>query len=162
MKQYQKFFQIENASLEFAPGALRSIARKAMKRDVGARALRGVIEDLMLAMLFELPEQKRPGSTYHITEEMVDNGSAPSSLRSHKGEEGKRVDHFRFRIFDVRLNSSATVLRLSQDRVHLRHSRGAKLLSLPNQVGGRRRHFSRTLPSENHTRPLPIDRGRRV
>jgi ATP-dependent Clp protease ATP-binding subunit ClpX len=84
VKQYQKFFQIENANLEFAPGALRAIARKAMKRDVGARALRAVIEELMLAMLFELPEQKSPGIIYQITEGMVEANQRPSLFEAVK------------------------------------------------------------------------------
>jgi ATP-dependent Clp protease ATP-binding subunit ClpX len=83
-KQYQKFFQLENARLEFTPGALRAIARKAMKRDVGARALRAVVEDLMLAMLFELPEQQRPGTVYEINESMVEGDRPPTLLETVK------------------------------------------------------------------------------
>ncbi len=55
IKQYMRFFEIENASLEFADGALQAIATQAMKRDVGARALRSVIEELMLELMYELP-----------------------------------------------------------------------------------------------------------
>ena len=78
-KQYQKFFQMENTRLEFTPGALRAIATKAMKRDVGARALRGVIEELMLEMMFDLPEHKQPDALYEITEDMV-LADCPASL----------------------------------------------------------------------------------
>ncbi|HUT58969.1 MAG TPA: ATP-dependent Clp protease ATP-binding subunit ClpX [Phycisphaerae bacterium] len=78
VKQYQKFFQLENATLEFTPEAMRAIADKALKRDVGARALRAVIEDLMMEMMFELPEQKRDSAVYEITEEMVTGDVEPT------------------------------------------------------------------------------------
>ncbi len=73
VKQYQRFFELESARLEFEPAALRAIARKAMTRDVGARALRGVVEQLMLELLYELPEAKDENATYVITEQMVES-----------------------------------------------------------------------------------------
>ncbi len=74
VKQYQKLFSLENCDLEFTDGALRSIARKAMKKETGARGLRSIIEDVMLDIMFELPEH--PGSRYVITERNVDTGEA--------------------------------------------------------------------------------------
>ncbi|HQL74648.1 MAG TPA: ATP-dependent Clp protease ATP-binding subunit ClpX [Phycisphaerae bacterium] len=71
VKQYQRFFQMENATLQFTDEALRAIAREAMRRDVGARALRGVVEDLMLDMMFDLPEHKEDHAVYEVTEGMV-------------------------------------------------------------------------------------------
>jgi ATP-dependent Clp protease ATP-binding subunit ClpX len=70
IKQYQKFFEMEGASLEFTPGALRLLAKKAMTRDTGARALRAVAEELMLDIMYELPERKR-GGKYIVTEDVV-------------------------------------------------------------------------------------------
>jgi ATP-dependent Clp protease ATP-binding subunit ClpX len=70
VKQYQKFFEMEGATLEFTTGALRLLAKKAMERDTGARALRAVTEELMLDIMYELPERKR-GSKYIVTEEIV-------------------------------------------------------------------------------------------
>ena len=64
VKQYGHLFKLENATLEFAEEALSTIAREAMKRDVGARALRGVVEDLMLELMYELPEAKEQDVTY--------------------------------------------------------------------------------------------------
>jgi len=58
VKQYQKFFEIEGAELEFAADALHTLAKKAMARSAGARGLRAVLEDLMLDLMFELPEAK--------------------------------------------------------------------------------------------------------
>jgi len=70
VKQYSKFFEMENAKLEFTDGALLAIAKKALKRDTGARALRGVVEELMLEVMYELPDQKEKGK-YVIDEDVV-------------------------------------------------------------------------------------------
>jgi ATP-dependent Clp protease ATP-binding subunit ClpX len=70
VKQYQKLFGLENCELEFTEPALRAIARKAMKKETGARGLRSIIEDVMLDIMFELPEHA--GSRYVITEKSVD------------------------------------------------------------------------------------------
>jgi ATP-dependent Clp protease ATP-binding subunit ClpX len=74
VKQYQKLFGMENSELEFTEGALRAIARKALRKETGARGLRSIIEDVMLDILFELPEHA--GSRYLITERNVDGGEA--------------------------------------------------------------------------------------
>jgi ATP-dependent Clp protease ATP-binding subunit ClpX len=58
IRQYQKFFEMENCTLEFTEDALREIVRKARDRDTGARALRGIIEELMLDIMYELPTHK--------------------------------------------------------------------------------------------------------
>ena len=70
VKQYKKFFEIEGAELEFTPGALRILAKKAMERETGARALRAVTEELMLDIMYDLPERKR-GSKYVVNEDIV-------------------------------------------------------------------------------------------
>jgi ATP-dependent Clp protease ATP-binding subunit ClpX len=61
VKQYQKFFEYEECELEFVPAALRVLADKAFKRETGARGLRGVMEELMLEPMYELPEHSRSG-----------------------------------------------------------------------------------------------------
>jgi ATP-dependent Clp protease ATP-binding subunit ClpX len=70
VKQYQKLFGTENCQLEFTDEALYAIARKAMKKDTGARGLRSIIEDVMLDVMFDLPDHS--GSSYVITERNVD------------------------------------------------------------------------------------------
>ncbi len=70
VRQYQKMFQMENADLEFTPGALQAIAKMALERETGARGLRAIVEALMLETMFELPEYG-PGSRFIITEEMI-------------------------------------------------------------------------------------------
>jgi len=74
LKQYTKLFRYNNAKLEFSEGAIREIAKKALKLNTGARALRGVVEDLMLEWQYELEDGQ--GKTYVVTEEVV-NGKAP-------------------------------------------------------------------------------------
>jgi len=69
LKQYQKLFRYHNATLEFTDGAVREIAKLALKHDTGARALRTVIEDLMLDIQYNVG--KIAGETYVITEEIV-------------------------------------------------------------------------------------------
>jgi len=84
VRQYQRLFQMEQTTLSFTEDALQAIARKAMTRQVGARALRSVIDDLMLEMMYELPEQKEAGAVYEITAEMVDGEIEPSLFAAHK------------------------------------------------------------------------------
>ena len=61
VKQYQKLFEYESCPLEFEPDALRAIAVKAQERETGARALRAVMEELMLGPMYELPEHADSG-----------------------------------------------------------------------------------------------------
>ncbi|MBX9656445.1 ATP-dependent Clp protease ATP-binding subunit ClpX [bacterium] len=57
VRQYKKLFELENAEVEFTDCALETIAQMAKDRDTGARALRSMIEDLMLDVMFDLPDQ---------------------------------------------------------------------------------------------------------
>jgi len=70
VRQYQKFFRMENSELEFTPGALRLIAERALKRDTGARALRAVCEELMLDMMYRLPDH-RHGGKFILSEDVI-------------------------------------------------------------------------------------------
>ncbi len=71
IKQYQKFFEMEDARLEFTNDALRALAQKALKRDTGARALRAITEELMVDLMYQLPDEPKP-ATYVITREIVE------------------------------------------------------------------------------------------
>jgi ATP-dependent Clp protease ATP-binding subunit ClpX len=71
VKQYQKFFRLEGSELEFTPRALELIAERALRRDTGARALRAVCEEIMLELMYLLPEQQQAGK-YVINEEIVE------------------------------------------------------------------------------------------
>ena len=75
VRQYQRFFEMENVRLEFAGDSLEAIAKRAMERDTGARALRSIVEELMLNLMYDLPEHKEEGAVYEITPEMVSRGA---------------------------------------------------------------------------------------
>ncbi len=70
IKQYQTLFSMENAELGFTDAALRTIAERAMEKDTGARALRSIIEEVMLDIMFDLPDQPA-GSRYVVDEDVV-------------------------------------------------------------------------------------------
>jgi len=69
-RQYQELFAMEGAKLEFTDEAVRAIAEKAHEKDVGARGLRAIVEDLMLDIMYELPDQP-PGMHYVVTKDVV-------------------------------------------------------------------------------------------
>lgn len=85
VKQFQKLMRMDNVQLEFDREALTAIAREAYRRKTGARALRGIIEELMLDVMYELPSRKDVKRCM-ITREMVEQRSTaellmhPSSL----------------------------------------------------------------------------------
>jgi ATP-dependent Clp protease ATP-binding subunit ClpX len=70
VKQYQKLFGMEQAELEFTPGALQEIADIAKQKETGARGLRSVVENVMFDIMFELPDQPT-GGKYMVTEDIV-------------------------------------------------------------------------------------------
>jgi ATP-dependent Clp protease ATP-binding subunit ClpX len=70
VRQFQKFFEMENAELEFTDAALHEIARIAQKKNTGARGLRSVIEQAMFDIMYELPEQEA-GKKYVVTPEII-------------------------------------------------------------------------------------------
>ena len=70
LKQYQLLFHYDSAQLEFTPDAIREIAKMAKARGTGARALRSIMEGLMLDIMYELPD-RQAGHRYIITEDVV-------------------------------------------------------------------------------------------
>jgi ATP-dependent Clp protease ATP-binding subunit ClpX len=85
VKQYQKLLKMDNVNLEFRQDAIRAIAQEAYRRKTGARALRSIVEELMLDVMYELPSRKDV-TRCTITREMVEKRSTaellvhPSSL----------------------------------------------------------------------------------
>ena len=75
-KQYAKLMAMESVELEFTPDALRELAAQALKKGTGARALRGLIEKLMLDLMYEAPDS---GDIVHvkITRPVVRGESQP-------------------------------------------------------------------------------------
>jgi ATP-dependent Clp protease ATP-binding subunit ClpX len=70
VRQYEKFFEMEESTIEFTDEALREVAKIAIRKETGARGLRSVIEESMFEILFELPDQKE-GRNYVITPEVI-------------------------------------------------------------------------------------------
>jgi ATP-dependent Clp protease ATP-binding subunit ClpX len=75
VRQYQKFFDMEGAELEFTEAALREIARQAKEKDTGARGLRSIVEEIMTDIMFELPDME-PKGKFIITDKVV-RGEVP-------------------------------------------------------------------------------------
>ncbi|MDQ2098910.1 MAG: ATP-dependent protease ATP-binding subunit ClpX [Tychonema bourrellyi B0820] len=79
VKQYQKLLNMDSVELEFEPDALRAIAQEACRRKTGARALRSILEELMLDVMYELPSRKDVANCI-ITAEMVEKRSTAELL----------------------------------------------------------------------------------
>ena len=71
IKQYQKLFEYERIQFSVDRKARRAIARLAMERNVGARGLRMIMEELMLDLMYYLPSQQRRVKKFVVTEQMV-------------------------------------------------------------------------------------------
>jgi len=80
IRQYQRFFQMEDAQLEFTSEGLRALARKSLKHDTGARALRAITEELMVDLMYRLPEEPKPAK-YVITRDIVEGRADLTAAR---------------------------------------------------------------------------------
>ena len=76
LKQYQKLMAMDEVELEFEDGALRLIAEKAMKKDTGARALRSILEEYMLDIMYEIPRDDSIGRVV-ITRDYLEGKGGP-------------------------------------------------------------------------------------
>ena len=76
IKQYQKLLAMDEVKLEFTEGALKTIAKKAIEKDTGARALRSIIEEFMLDIMYEIPKDPHIG-TVTVTEEYINGTGGP-------------------------------------------------------------------------------------
>ncbi len=83
VKQYSKLFEMEGAGLTFDKGALKAIAKKAIKRKTGARGLRSILENLLLDTMYELPDIDNLSEVV-VTAETVNEGKAPEYVTSAK------------------------------------------------------------------------------
>ena len=88
IKQYKKFFEFENVELEFTDEALGAVADQSLARGVGARGLRAVLEEVLLATMYDLPSREDVGKVV-ITEEVVLEGVLPTL---HKMKPPKKGD----------------------------------------------------------------------
>ncbi len=76
LKQYQKLLELDEVKLEINDGALEAIAKKALEKDIGARALRSIIEEFMLDIMYEIPKDDNIGKVT-ITREYVEGTGGP-------------------------------------------------------------------------------------
>lgn len=83
VKQYKKLFELDNVELEFDEEALREVARIAVERKTGARGLRGVLEDVMTNIMFEIPSDENIQKVT-ITKSVIDHEGEPVITRTKK------------------------------------------------------------------------------
>lgn len=76
VKQYQKLLAMDNIELEFEENALLAVAKKAIERKTGARSLKGIIEDVMLDVMFELPKSNERRKVI-VTEDCLEKNEPP-------------------------------------------------------------------------------------
>lgn len=97
LKQYQKLLELDEVKLSFDEGALEAIAEKAMKKDTGARALRAIIEEFMLDIMYEIPKDDNIGSVT-ITREYIEGAGGPlieirnSGVKAIEGSSQERIE----------------------------------------------------------------------
>ncbi|MFW5683083.1 MAG: ATP-dependent Clp protease ATP-binding subunit ClpX [Phycisphaeraceae bacterium] len=81
VRQYQYFFEVEGAELEFTDDALHELAERAIARETGARALRSVLEEIMLGYMYELPDLDNENVRYVIDRDALESGRNLTDIR---------------------------------------------------------------------------------
>ena len=84
LKQYQKLLALDEVKLEFEEGALHAIAAKALEKDTGARALRAILEEYMLDIMYEIPKDDNIGEVVITREYIEGNGGPKIQLRGQE------------------------------------------------------------------------------
>ncbi len=80
IKQYQRFFELENVKLEFNQEALAAIAHRAIQKGTGARALRSILESIMLEVMYDIPSQKDV-AICRINQDVVNGMAQPEIIK---------------------------------------------------------------------------------
>ena len=86
VKQYEKLLAMDNVQLEFEEAALRQVAKMAIERKTGARSLKGIIEDVMLDVMFEIPKSNESRRVV-ITEACIKGEEQPKIFPLHEESE---------------------------------------------------------------------------
>jgi ATP-dependent Clp protease ATP-binding subunit ClpX len=81
IKQYEEFFRMEGVKLDFTPDSLEEIAKRAIRKGTGARALRSILETLMLDVMYDVPSETNVVECL-ITKEVVEGKRQPILIRS--------------------------------------------------------------------------------
>ncbi len=87
-KQYEKLFELDGVTLEFQEGALKAVAKEALKRNTGARGLRAIIEDVMLEIMYDIPSRDDITKVI-ITEDCIQKKEMPLVVSSEKKKKKK-------------------------------------------------------------------------
>jgi ATP-dependent Clp protease ATP-binding subunit ClpX len=87
-KQYEKLFEMDNVNLEFQEGALKAVAKEALKRNTGARGLRAIIEDVMLEIMYDVPSRDDVTKVI-VTEDCIQKKEMPLVVSSEKKKKKK-------------------------------------------------------------------------
>lgn len=87
LRQYERLFQIDQVALEFEPEALEEIAKKALEKKTGARALRAIIEEFMLDIMYEIPKDQSIGKVVITKDYILGTGIPKITMRDHDGDE---------------------------------------------------------------------------
>jgi ATP-dependent Clp protease ATP-binding subunit ClpX len=85
VKQYQKLFELEDVRLRLADGALRAVARQALRRKSGARGLRAILENVMLELMYDIPSRDDVEECV-ISEEVIEQGAKPLLVFKREAE----------------------------------------------------------------------------
>ncbi len=91
LKQYQKLLELDEVRLEFTEDALEAIADKAIKKDTGARALRSIIEEFMLDIMYEIPKDDNIGRVTITGDYIQGTGGPLIEIRSNQLPEAGRL-----------------------------------------------------------------------
>lgn len=83
VKQYQKLFELDKVKLQFTEGALRAVAKEAIKRGTGARGLRAIMEEIMIDLMYEIPSKGNVRECI-ITEEVITKKERPILIYEDK------------------------------------------------------------------------------
>ncbi|MBL9148611.1 MAG: ATP-dependent Clp protease ATP-binding subunit ClpX [Phycisphaerae bacterium] len=87
IRQYQYLFSLEGATLEFSTDALKLISERALKRKTGARALRAVIDEIMIDLMYQLPELDNSNTTYVIDAAAIEGKKALKDMARRLAKE---------------------------------------------------------------------------
>jgi ATP-dependent Clp protease ATP-binding subunit ClpX len=87
LKQYQHLFSLEGAKLEFTDDALALLAERALERDTGARALRGVLDEFMIDIMYHLPDVETQGVTFIVDGRAIEESLPITKLHQHRAKE---------------------------------------------------------------------------
>lgn len=90
LKQYQKLLALDEVKLEFEEGALHAIAKMALEKHTGARALRAILEEYMLDIMYEIPKDDNIGEVI-LTKEYIEHSGGPRIIP--RGQTVLQLEH---------------------------------------------------------------------